>query len=71
MAVMDPTNVEAVIQLADELYNMVLGIDTVTLVPYAGGTIDVEASDVTAAKTRANTQRAALKTAVDALSDYV
>ena len=71
MSTINPTNVQAVVQLSNELYTMVLGIDTVTLLPYAGGTVAVSGSDLRGAKTRANTQRAALKTAVDALSDYI
>jgi len=70
MTAMTDLSTLAIVDKASELNRCVTTVETVTDLPYAGGTVTVGASDKTAAESRANTLRADLKTLVDGESDY-
>jgi len=61
---------QAVVDKAMLLRDCVADIENETALAYAGGTVTVSASDKTSGEGRANTDRASLKTLVDALTDF-
>lgn len=71
MAILNIDDVGAVEQQAYSLARCVEDIENVTAFSYADGVVDVEAADLSAAKTRVNAALATFQADVAALSAFV